>query len=203
MRAAFLGNGGARHQRPPRAGMTKLLLVSGSQRRASLNTALLRDISWRLEGRCALDMLEPAQVGLPLFDEDLEADAVVVERVAAVHRRFEGCHGIVVASPEYNGQLPPYLKNMVDWVSRLAHIDHRFDNPFGDRPVLLCSASTGWSGGAVAVPHARALFGHVGCAVLGETLCVAHAAQAWSGDGYVFDPFFDELIDRATDRILK
>jgi hypothetical protein len=45
---------------------------------------------------------------------------------------------------------------IVAWVSRLAHVDGRFDNPFCDHPLLLCSASTGRSGGAIAMPHARA-----------------------------------------------
>jgi NAD(P)H-dependent FMN reductase len=183
--------------------MTTLLLVSGSQRRDSFNSRLLRDLAGRLAWRCTIDLLEPNSIGLPLFDQDLEGDSTVIARVAALHRRFEASDGIVVASPEYNGQLPAYLKNMVDWVSRLAHIDARFDNPFRDRPVLLCSASTGWSGGAVAIPHARALFGYVGGLVIGETVCIPHANEAWAEDGYTFDPFFDEQIDGAVARVLQ
>lgn len=183
--------------------MTTLLLVSGSQRRHSYNARLLRDLAQRLSSRCRPDLLQPTEVGLPLFDQDLENDATVIDRVAALHRRFDDCDGLVVASPEYNGQLPPYLKNLVDWVSRLAYIDPRFDNPFRDRPVLLCSASTGWSGGAVAIPHARALFGHVGAHAIGDTVCIPHADQAWAGDGYAFDPFFDAQVDAAVARIVQ
>jgi NAD(P)H-dependent FMN reductase len=194
-----------RRQRPldPRAHMTTLLLVSGSQRRESLNARLLSDLADRLAVRCTVDSLEPAEVGLPLFDQDLERDSAVVGRVAALHRRFSGSDGIIVASPEYNGQLPPYLKNLIDWVSRLAYVDGRFCSPFRDRPVLLCSASTGWSGGAVAIPHARALFGYVGCLVIGDTVCIPHADQAWNGDGYAFDPLFDSQVDAAIEQVLQ
>jgi chromate reductase, NAD(P)H dehydrogenase (quinone) len=184
-------------------GTTTLLLISGSRRRESFNTRLLRDLGSRLTGQCRADFLEPGQVDLPLFDQDLESDAAVLKRVAALHRRFEACNGFVVASPEYNGQLPAYLKNLIDWISRLAHIDARFDNPFRDRPVLLCGASTGSSGAALAVPHARALFGYVGCLVMDVTVCVAHADQAWSGEGYVFDPFFDAEVDAALEGIVR
>ena len=180
-----------------------LLLVPASRRAQSLNARLLEDLGRRVGGRCAVDMLHPAEVGLPLFDQDLEADPAVVEQVAALHRRFEASDAILIASPEYNGQLPAYLKNLVDWVSRLPHIDPRFENPFLSRPVLLCGASTGWSGGAVAIPHARALFGYVGCLVIGETICVPYADQAWTGDGYAFDPIFDAHVDATIDRTVQ
>jgi NAD(P)H-dependent FMN reductase len=183
--------------------MTTLLLVPGSQRRDSYNARLLRDMAGRLTARCAVDWLTPGDVALPLFDQDLEADSVIVERVAAVHRRFEACDGIIVASPEYNGLPTPYLKNLIDWVSRLAHIDQRFDNPFLDRPLLLCSASTGASGGWVGMAHARALFTHVGCAVTDDFIGVPHAQHAWTGDAFDFDPFFAADVDAAVARLLE
>jgi NAD(P)H-dependent FMN reductase len=183
--------------------MTTLLLLSGSQRRESFNTRLLQYLAQYLDGRCIVDMIDPTQVDLPLFNQDLEDDPIIMGRVAMLHQRFSDSHGIIVACPEYNGQLTPFLKNIVDWVSRLSYIDNRFDNPFRDRPALLCSASTGWSGGAVSTPHARALFGYVGCLVIGETICIPNAHQAWLGDSYQFDPFFDAQICDATDRVLQ
>ena len=183
--------------------MTRLLLVSGSQRRESLNARLLRHLAEPLEGRCDIELLEPQDVDLPLFNQDLEADPAVMRRVHSVHQRFQRCHGLIVASPEYNGQLTPYLNNLIDWVSRLAYIDTRFVNPFIDLPVLLCSASSGWSGGALAIPQARSLFGYVGCLVIGDTVCVPNAGQAWTDAGYMFDPFFDEQIQIATERVLR
>ena len=180
-----------------------LLLVSGSQRAASYNARLLTDLAGRLQGLCTIDVLAPEQVDLPLFNQDLETDPEVVRRVASVHRRFAASHGLIVATPEYNGQLPPYLKNLVDWVSRLAYIDADRANAFVDRPVLLCSASTGWSGGALAIPPARALFGYVGCVVIGDTVNVPHAASAWTGDGYAFDDALHDQIDAALTRILR
>jgi chromate reductase len=183
--------------------MTTLMLVPGSQRRDSFNGRLLSYLSASLQGSCKLDLLEPHQVDLPIFDQDLETDEALLYRVSSIHKRFEASHGIMVACPEYNGQLTPYLKNIVDWVSRLAHIDSRFDNLFENRPVLLCSASTGRSGGTMAIPHARALFGYVGCIVVDEAISVPHADQAWTGQTYCFDPFFDAEIDDAADQILQ
>ena len=180
-----------------------LLLVPGSQRVESYNARLLKHLSVRLRGCCTVDLLAPEHVDLPLFNQDLETDPDVLRRVAAVHRRFAASHGVIVATPEYNGQLPPYLKNLVDWVSRLAYIEAGRTNPFVDRPVLLCSASTGWSGGALAIPPARALFGYVGCVVIGDTIGIPHASHAWTGDGFAFDEVVDEQINAALTRIIR
>ena len=183
--------------------MTTLLFLSGSQRRESFNGRLLRHLARRLAGQCVIDLVEPAQINLPIFDQDLEVEASMVQRISRIHQRFIASDAIVVASPEYNGQLTPYLKNIVDWTSRLPHIDASFENPFQDRPLLICSASTGWSGGAVAMPQARALFGYVGCMVLGDSINIPYADQAWTPDGYMFDPLFEDRIDNAVNRLLQ
>jgi chromate reductase len=82
-------------------------------------------------------------------------------------------------------------------------VDGQFANPFLDRPLLLCSASTGWSGGALGMPHARALFAYVGCAVMDDSINVAHVAEAWTGTAFAFDPFFDAEIDGAILQIVR
>ena len=130
--------------------MKNILLFSGSQRRDSLNTRLLNYVSSSLRTTFSIEFLGPDQVNLPLFNQDLEGNPSVISSVFEVHEKFNASDGIIVASPEYNGQVTPFLKNTVDWVSRLAYIDHAFDNPFVDRPLLLCSASTGAGGGALA-----------------------------------------------------
>ena len=48
--------------------------------------------------------------------------------------------------------------------------------------------------GATAMPSAHALFGYVGGIVLGETLCVPFAHQAWTEAGYFFDGEFEDHI---------
>ncbi len=201
--ALRLGEDRIESARVPEHPLCRLLLVSGSLRRDSYNSRLLNHLAQGLKSHCSIEILDPAQANLPLFDQDLEGDANVIERVAALHRRFETAHGLVVATPEYNGMPTPYLKNVFDWVSRLPHVDSRFANPFRDRPLLLCSASTGWSGGAVAIPHARALFGYLGCLVIGDAVCVPYAEQAWADGAYRFDPFFEAQIDAAAGQLVR
>jgi NAD(P)H-dependent FMN reductase len=194
---------GARDTSHPATLGPRLLLIPGSQRTDSLNARLLADFALRLDGLCQTDMLWPGEVDLPLFNQDLETVPELIERVAALHRRIANSDGLIVASPEYNGQLSPYLKNLVDWISRLAYIDPQYGNAFVDRPTLLCSASTGGSGGALAIPHARALFGYVGCVVIGDTVCIAHADRSWTAEGYAFGTDANQQIDAALQRVLR
>ncbi len=108
-----------------------------------------------------------------------------------------------MACPEYNGQATPLLKNTIDWVSRLAHIDARFGNPFLNKPVLLCSASTGWSSGALVIQNLRALFGYLGAAVMGPNIGIARAPDQWTADGFQFDGATDCQIDAALSALLQ
>jgi chromate reductase len=183
--------------------MTRLLLLSGSQRRESFNTRLLKNFAERLDGCCDIDLINVQDIRLPIFDQDYENDPSLMESVMALHERFQIAQGLIVASPEYNNQLPPFIKNLVDWLSRPAYLNASLPNPFYDLPTLCCSSSTGWSGGAFAIPQARALFGYVGCLVMGDSLSFPYADRDWTGDGFLFDPRTDEQINISLNRLMK
>ncbi len=180
----------------PEAGRPRILLFPGSLRRDSHQRRLIGHFLPLIEGRCQPDILEAGEATLPLFDQDLEQEPNVIADVEAVHRRFAAADGFIVASPEYNGHVSPYLKNTVDWVSRLARIDPRFSDsrPFRGKPLLLASASTGWTGGLLGLRDARTLFGYLGCLVHAEQICVSDAAH-WSSEGpFRFESGFADYI---------
>lgn len=180
--------------------MTQLLFIPGSLRRGSLNARLLQHMAQRVQWRGAVDWLDPHEAGLPLYDQDLEAEAGLVERVVHLGERVAAADGLVVGSPEHNGAPTAYLKNLVDWLSRLPHLGRA--NPFIDRPLLLCSASTGAGGGSAGIAPARALFGHVGCVVLGHRVCLPHAGAALEGDAWLDQPGRDALVQAASDALV-
>lgn len=163
--------------------MTRILLLCGSQRRHSLNARLLDVLQAALPPGATPDRLRPEEVPLPLFNAEDEGDPAVQAILRPVHARFHAADALIVASPEYNGMMTPFLKNLIDWVSRLPRLDPAAPNAFLDRPVLLASASPGWSGGAMGIPPLRALLGHVGALPFGETITLPYADQAWRADG--------------------
>ena len=167
--------------------MSRLLLLCGSQRAASLNARLLDELARLVPPGIAIDRLSPAEVNLPLFDQDQENESGVRAALTGLHARFAAADGIMLASPEYNGLMTPYLKNIVDWVSRLPRLDAAAPNVFLDKPVLLASATPGWSGGGLGIPALRALLGHVGAIPFGEAICLPYAEQAWLAAGQL-DP---------------
>jgi chromate reductase, NAD(P)H dehydrogenase (quinone) len=118
--------------------MTRILGLSGSLRRASLNTALLRAaVELAPEGVT----LEVATLhGIPLYDGDLEAAEGLPSAVEALKERVVASDGVLLASPEYNNGIPGVFKNALDWLSRPSDDAARV---FHGRPFAVIGASPG------------------------------------------------------------
>jgi len=123
----------------------RLLGLSGSIRRESLNTAVLRTLAEALQSKAVLD-IHPLDA-IPAYNGDLEGDALP-EPVRALKVAIAASDGIVLCSPEYNWGMSGVLKNALDWASRPAYA-----SPLKGKPALLMSASQGAIGGARA--HAQ------------------------------------------------
>jgi len=119
----------------------KILGISGSLRKGSYNTALLKAaVGLMPEGV----QLEAASIhGIPLYDGDLEAAEGSPPAVQALKDRILQAQGLLLVTPEYNNSLPGAFKNAIDWLSRPSA-----DIPkvFGDRPVGVIGASPGGFG---------------------------------------------------------
>ncbi|PKP62728.1 MAG: NADPH-dependent FMN reductase [Alphaproteobacteria bacterium HGW-Alphaproteobacteria-8] len=114
----------------------KLLGISGSLRRESLNTALVR---------AAAEAFAPtrftlADLNLPLYDGDVEARGMP-EAALALNAAIRDADAIVIATPEYNAGLSGVLKNALDWSSRVKPM------PLTGKPVAILSAAAGRAGG--------------------------------------------------------
>ena len=108
--------------------MTALIGLSGSLRRGSFNTALLRTAATLLSADATLDI--HTLHGIPLYDADLEASAGLPERVMALKEAIVAADGLLLATPEYNNGIPGVFKNAIDWLSRPAS-DVRTISSFG------------------------------------------------------------------------
>lgn len=92
----------------------KIGFICGSTRTGSINQKLKKALMKLAKAKGArttdinLDTFE-----LPLFHGDLKQPAGVKKLIS----KMKGCDAIIVVTPEYNGGLPPVLKNAIDWVS--------------------------------------------------------------------------------------
>ncbi len=157
-----------------------ILLFPASLRAHSYNRQLTDYLAGLLDTGCSIDLLCPEEFTFPLFNQDLESRDEVIAEVASVYHRFNQADGLIIASPEYNGHVSPYLKNTLDWVSRLQRIRNFPANPFLNKPLLLSCAATGWTGGLMGLQDARSILGYLGCLVMPGQLCISNAAEVFA-----------------------
>jgi NAD(P)H-dependent FMN reductase len=118
--------------------MTKLVGISGSLRRSSYNTALLRAAAGLMpEGA---DLAIHTIRDIPLYDGDAEAASGIPAPVSALKDAIAAADGLLLVTPEYNNSIPGVFKNAIDWLSRPAADIPRV---FRQKPVALIGASPG------------------------------------------------------------
>lgn len=120
----------------------QLIGFSGSLRKGSYNTKLLKAVQQLLPEGVTLEIVSIADI--PLLNEDLEPPAApdYPGPVKDFREAIRKADGIVIASPEYNYSIPGTVKNAIDWASRGK------DAPIIGKPVSLMGATPGLWGTA-------------------------------------------------------
>jgi chromate reductase len=171
----------------------RVLGISGSLRRRSLNTRLLRAAARELPSGATLDIFDGLRE-IPPYDEDLEP-----ERPAAVERFKEAlaaADAVLIATPEYNGSFPGHLKNALDWASRPLAA-----SPLRNLPVAVVGASTSSFGAVWAQDDLRRVLGRIGARVVGEPVPVARAQTLLDDDGGLLDNGIREALGRTLETL--
>lgn len=176
----------------------RVLGVSGSLRRDSHNTRLLRAAAALLSPEAEFVEFDAlALKALPPFDEDDEptpGPAVDAWRAAVTD-----ADAILFATPEYNHTIPGQLKNAVDWASRPS----ARPAPRGT-PVAVVGTSAGMFGAVWAQADLRKTLAAGGARVIDRELPVPGAAEAFKDDGtLVEDDTAHELRGILTDLLAE
>ncbi|ETX11358.1 NADPH-dependent FMN reductase [Marinomonas ushuaiensis DSM 15871] len=124
--------------------MKKILAVSASNSKNSINRTLLELASSKVEGY-GVTMLDIRDYPMPFFSLDREENEGHPETAKQVRALFAEYDAFIISSPEHNGSMPAEFKNLIDWVSRLGDLQ----NPMfaTNKPVFLLSTSPGPRGG--------------------------------------------------------
>jgi chromate reductase, NAD(P)H dehydrogenase (quinone) len=158
----------------------RILAFSGSARRESLNKKLLAAVvdAVRAVGG-DVTLVDLRDLPMPLYDGDLEDAEGMPANAAKMVQLITQHEALLIASPEYNSQITPLLKNTIDWCTRAE------ENPLKGKVAAVVSASPGNFGGIRSMTLARQLLTHLGCHVIPAQCVLPLADKAFNATGHL------------------
>ena len=115
----------------------QLVGISGSLRKGSFNTMLLKAALQLLPTDVSMEIISIEDIPLYNADLDLPSAKQRPQQVEHFRKMLTDADGILISSPEYNYSIPGGLKNAIDWASRGE------DSPLLRKPVAVIGATTG------------------------------------------------------------
>src|SRR5947209_12663160 len=174
----------------------KVLGISGSLRRDSYNTKLLRAVGEMFERYGVKFGVYEDLKQVPPYDEDddlQDAPAAVARLRAAV----AGADAVFFSTPEYNHSIPGQLKNAVDWLSRPAG-----SGALNGKHVAVIGASTGMFGAVWSQAELRKVLGAAGARVVEGEVAVGHAHTRFDEQGRLIAPELAEQVDAVVQAVI-
>jgi chromate reductase len=168
-----------------------VLAISGSLRRDSYNTRLLRALAEEAPEDVTVELWDGLKA-VPPYDADDDGPAAS-DAVDEFRERVRAADAVLIATPEYNASIPGALKNALDWASRpLA------TNAFRNKPVAVIASSTGMFGAVWAAAELRKVLGTMGARVADVELAVPRAHERFDDAGSLLE---DEIRTRLGDAL--
>src|SRR5437660_4905537 len=112
--------------------MARVLGISGSLRKSSFNTALLRAAQGLAPEGLTITLADIHAI--PVYDEDVRTQGFP-DAVAKLREAIAAADALLFATPEYNYSVSGVLKNAIDWASRPP------SQPFAGKPMSIIGAS--------------------------------------------------------------
>lgn len=173
-----------------------VLGISGSLRRDSHNTKLLRAAGQMFEdGGAAFEIYEGLKL-VPPYDEDDDRDPAPAA-VAHLRRAVAGADAVFFSTPEYNSSIPGQLKNAIDWLSRPVG-----SGALKNKPVAVIGASTGMFGAVWAQAELRKTLAAAAARVVEGEVPVGHAHTRFDDDGRLNDPNVAEQVQQVVETLI-
>lgn len=180
----------------------KILVFAGSARAESLNKKLAAAgaAAVRKAGGVAT-LIDLNDYPAPLYHGDEEDAHGVPENIIALKKLIAGHGGLMIATPEYNGFVPPLLVNTFSWVSRPSK-DEGPEDVLKSKHVAVMAASPGRLGGVRVVPRLRDCLCELGCVPVQGFVTVPSAGSAFGDDGNLLDEMGQKGLDALAFRLV-
>ena len=170
----------------------RVLAISGSLRRESTNTRLLRAAAEEAPDGVEVVLWDGLRE-IPPYDSDNDV-VPGPPTVEAFREAVYDADAVLIATPEYNFSVPGALKNAVDWASRpLA------TNVFRNKPVAVIGASSGMFGAVWSQAELRKILGQaMGAKVADVEVAVGRAFEKFDEHGRLVD---DDVREQLRDTL--
>lgn len=180
--------------------MPKILVFAGSTRSGAYSgkTADAAQKELALQG-ADVTRISLADYPLPLMNEDLEAEEGIPDNAVKLAALFDGHDAVLIATPEYNGSIPPLVKNTIDWISRVKKVEGKTVRAFDGKVMALCCSSAGHFAGIRSANHLRAVLSHIQADVIAPQVSVPSGGSAFNEDG----AFTDERLRKGMERLCQ
>jgi len=175
----------------------RVLGISGSLRRDSYNTALLRHAGGLFEAEGAEFEIYHGLRDIPPYDEDYDTEETP-EAVSRLREAAREADAVFFVTPEYNSSIPGALKNALDWLSRPFAT-----NPLRYKPVAVIGASSGIFGAIWAQAELRKVLGAIGARVTEGEVAVGHAGERFDDNGRLNEPNLEQEIHEVISTLLS
>lgn len=178
--------------------LPRIALICGSLRKDSINLKLLKALQKKLKTAGAKSSyVNIGDYDLPLYHGDLDTPPGVKKLI----RRLKSFDGVIVVTPEYNGSLPPVLKNAIDWTSTV-ETGHISGPVYG-----IASCSPGPMSGIMAMRQLQFILMRLGADLVPKQVGCGFGEQAFDKKGHLTaEPaatFADVMIAQMLERIAR
>ena len=165
----------------------RVLGISGSLRKGSYNSALLRAAIERAPERMTIEVADISAI--PPYNDDVFRLGLPAP-VEKLRAQVAGAEALLIATPEYNFSIPGVLKNAIDWASRPPK------QPFAGKPLAIMGASASPGGTMRVQYHLRQVAVFLDMHVVNKPeVFVRSAANAFDAEG--------KLIDETTGKVVR
>jgi chromate reductase len=181
--------------------MIKLVALSGSTRKDSLNKKLLAVVVEMVK-RSGVDVeiVDLSQYDMPIYNGDIEASGMPIN-ASKLHAIFKSADGFIIASPEYNSSSSPLVKNVIDWVSRPQNGDNAL-SAFIGKTALLISASMGNLGGIRGIYQLRFILENIMVNVLPNVFALP-LAHNFLNDNTISDEKYLAMLNGSVNEMVS
>jgi chromate reductase, NAD(P)H dehydrogenase (quinone) len=173
----------------------KIVALVGSNRKESLNKKLAVYMKDRYQMTAEIEILPIEK--LPMYNQDDEL--TLPEIVTEIKKKVAESDGVLFVTPEYNHSIPAFLKNAIDWFSRV-------DKVMVNKPVMIVGSSPGALGTARAQMHLRQILNSPGISALtlpGNEVFIGAVHEKLDESGKLVHEPTVQFMDTVMDNYIK